>query len=442
MLDRIRQGCSVGFFGFGRSNASLLSSLPLEKCKITVRSDAPISCDLPKEAKVLTGEDATADIDEDILFFSPSVRRDRPPFSVAKEGGCIFSSDAELFFENNERPLFSVTGSDGKSSTAALCEMLLTEGGRSALSVGNMGEAMFEKLAIPCDMYVAELSSFMLTYSSPISKRACLTSLSPNHLDWHKSYEEYKKTKINLLKNAEEFVVSSKNSDIKGAFGIVSMDKSYADLRQTYSAELYLTSEDGYIKRNGERLIEIERIRRREGYNLQNFMMALAMTDGYVGTDNIYRVAGEFSGLKHRCEKFLSRDAVDYYDSSIDTSPARTVATLRALNKRVVIILGGRDKGLDYSEMLPELKKYVTEAVITGENREKIYQQISKTVDCHIKADFSSAVKLGIDLSKRGGALLLSPAAASYDNFKDYAHRGDEFQKIIFKEIENEKNLS
>ncbi len=436
IISRIREGCSVGFFGMGQSNLSLLSTLPLNKCSVTLRSDSAIDMSQVPEGlnieRIFFGDDSCREINEDILIFSPSVRRDRREFLKAKERGVVFSSDAEIFFEENRKPVFAVTGSDGKSTTAELIFRLLREGGNDVTSVGNMGEPMVKELADKSDFYVAELSSFMLTYATPTAERACITNLTPNHLDWHESFEEYKKAKISLLKNSQKYVVSDKFPEFKEAYGIVSTDKSFQELKNNSEAEIYLTAENGHILKNGEPILSMERIRRREKHNLQNLMMAIAMTEGYVTIDAIETVASGFAGLPHRCEFFLSKNGVEYINSSIDTSPARTLSTLTALKKAVVLILGGKSKGLDYGCLAPALKKYAKKVIIVGENSAEIYSSINYP-NAKIFIDFEEAILYGIESVRGVGTLLLSPASSSYDRFKNYAERGESFKEIVLK---------
>ena len=428
MLERIRDGLSVGFFGLGKSNTSLLSILPLDRCEVTIRSDKEIrSADLPKGARVYTGEHAMDDVREDILFLSPSVKRDR----FQNLHGVMLSSDYEMFLNKNKKPIFAVTGSDGKSTTTRLVSLLLRASGQAVSEVGNIGEPMVARLSDKCDMYVAELSSFMLDAAVPRAKMAALTSLTPNHLDWHGSYENYKKTKISLLKSSEKFVISDENADITGAYGIVSMTRSFAKLKRLYPAEIYLTCDGGYIRKNGEKFIALSDILRSESHNIKNLMLAIAMCDGYVGEDEIRSVAQSFQGLPHRCERFLRIGGIDFYDSSIDTSPARTAQTLRSLDRRCVIILGGRGKGLDYGEMKEEIERYAHSALLVGENKHEIYSVIKDVTDCYMADDLQSAVDMGCAMAGDVGLLLLSPASASYDMFKDFEERGRSYQKLV-----------
>ena len=437
LRSEIHSGCRVGFFGIGRSNIALMQNLPLEKCLITLRSDERIDRSaLPQDMRVeriFEGKEAYKSIDEDILFFSPSVKRERQELCEAKRRGVRFSSDAELFFKENARPVLAVTGSDGKSTTATLINLMLNEAGRRSRLIGNIGEPMILGLRSDAECFVTELSSFMLKYLSPRVERACITNITPNHLNWHESFEEYKKTKISLLENSEKFVVSEENACIAGAFGIISDSSTYGELKNKYPAEVYLTSEDGYILKNGERLIVLSDVRRRERHNIRNLMMAIAMTDGYVGTSEIATVARNFGGLSHRCEVVLQRGGVDYIDSSIDSTPARTAQTLRSLDREVIIILGGRGKGLDFCELVPAIKRYARGALIVGENAEEINRAIDGAVPCQVISDFEDAVRRGVLLAKDVGTLLLSPASTSFDQFKNYAERGDKFKEILLK---------
>ena len=141
-----------------------------------------------------------------------------------------------------------------------------------ASEVGNIGEPMVARLNDECDMYVAELSSFMLDAAVPKAKMAVLTSLTPNHIDWHGSFKNYKKTKISLLKVAEKFVISDENADTSGAYGIVSMTRSFDELKRLYRAEVYMSCEGGYLRKNGEKLIAINDVVRSETHNIKNLM--------------------------------------------------------------------------------------------------------------------------------------------------------------------------
>ena len=443
IISLIKKGCKVGFFGLGKSNIALLSALPLEKCEITLRSDKKINeIELQMDIsfqRILCGDDSLKDIDEEIIFFSPSVRRERAELMEARRRGVIFTSDAEMFFEGNRTPIFAVTGSDGKSTTATLIHLLLSEEGKRSELIGNIGRPMINSLGQGSDYLVCELSSFMLRYLRPKSYSACITNITPNHLDWHENLDEYRECKRNVLVNTGRIVLNDENSNLTEADAIVSVKKDYEALRKEIPAKVYVTIENDFLCRNGLPLLPKSEIKRCEIHNIQNLMMAIAMTDGIVGQEAIKRVAKEFSGLGHRCEMVGRISDVECYDSSIDSSVARTLQTLRSLDREVVIILGGKSKGLDYKSLLPDAKKWVRRAIICGENAEEIFHAIGDEIESEIIDDFDMAIKRGIECAKNVGILLLSPASTSYDKFKNYAERGNRFKEILaeIRDIEN-----
>lgn len=430
----------VGFFGIGKSNLALLDSLPLDGAEIVLRSDKRIDKEkLPKKlhtAKIFDGARAFDEMCEDVLFLSPSVRRDRRELLEAVARGIILSSDAELFFESIEKPLFAVTGSDGKSTTATLVSLLLCKRHKTEL-VGNIGQPMLSSLKSDAEYFVAELSSFMLTYSAPKSTRGAVTNITPNHLDWHKSFEEYKNVKLSLLRNAEEAVISFDDDILREyaasteVFGVCAMNTPYSELKGLVGAKVYVTFEKNCVFINGEPIINRDEICRREAHNVKNLLTAIAMTYGMVSISDIRSVAENFRGLHHRCELIKSSLGVDFYNSSIDSTPSRSVQTLRSLGRRCVVILGGRGKGTSYKELCPALREYAECAVITGENADDIYTDIKGVCRTVMVDNFDDAVEFAAELGRSVGCVLLSPASTSYDAFENFEARGERFNFLI-----------
>ncbi len=433
ILDMLRGGCRVGFFGLGKSNSALLSHLPLNGCHITIRSDKNLGDEsLPKGIKIdriLCGDAALDNIDENVIFFSPSVRRERDELQGAKARGVIFSSDAELFFELNKTPVIAITGSDGKSTTATLTHLILNAAGYKSELIGNIGEPMMSKLNCGADYLVCEMSSFMLRYLNPATEAACITNITPNHLDWHSSFEEYRDTKLSLISSTRKSVLID---DFAKADVLVSRDKAYGELMRSGRAVMYITKENEHICKNGQEILPIidSSI---TGHNLTNLMLAIGLTDGLADSVAIGNAINDFTPLPHRCECFLRWNGIDFYDSSVDSTPSRTAATLNSLGRRVVIILGGKSKGLDYSALITLLKIYAEAVILTGENADEIYSAIGEQVGAEIVRDFEAAVKRGAKYAKSIGALLLSPASTSYDRFKSFAERGAFFKEICNK---------
>jgi UDP-N-acetylmuramoylalanine--D-glutamate ligase len=329
-----------------------------------------------------------------------------------------------------------VTGSDGKSTTATLASMLLGQKYKTEL-VGNIGQPMLSSLNSEAEYFVCELSSFMLTYSAPKSMRGAVTNITPNHLDWHKSFEEYKNVKLSLLRNAEEAVISFDDDILREyaasteVFGVCAMNTPYSDLKRLVGAKVYVTFEKNCVFINGEPIINRDEICRREAHDVKNLMTAIAMTYGVVSALDIRSVTKNFKGLPHRCELIASICGVDYYNSSIDSTPSRSVQTLISLDRKCVIILGGRGKVTSYKELYPALCKYAACAVITGENADDIYGDIKGACRTVMVDNFDDAVEFAMELGRSVGCVLLSPASTSYDAFENFEARGERFNFLI-----------
>ncbi len=438
----------VGFFGIGRSNLALMRLIPNDK-EIVIRSEQALSpADLPRSvrgSKIYSCERAFDDFEDDILFLSPSVRRERREFDRARSAGVRFSSDLELFLNFNSSELICITGSDGKSTTTALTSELLSKRGATAL-LGNIGVPFSEAAGKKKPkLSICELSSFQLRYAKIPAKRAAVTNITPNHLNWHEDFEEYKNTKLSLLDSADEPIVFADDEILaeygqkRRLFGVTSFALPYPELRSRFHSELYITIEGGRICKNGEPLISLDKIKRREGHNIKNLMTAIALTDGYTDRAHIEAVAESFSGLSHRCECFAEHSGIKFIDSSIDTSPARSAETLSSLGKNLIIILGGRGKGMGYTPLRDPLANHVKLAVITGENRGEILSDIKGCTETVMIENFEDAVLFAAASACPGDAVLLSPASTSYDAFSSFEKRGEKFKEIILNFIEKQE---
>lgn len=437
---------SVSFIGFGRSNKALFSYLKKRYPHLSfiIRSDTEIK-DEPEGAELRLGRDSLSGLCEDLIFLSPTVRRDRRELSIAKVRGSIISQDAEFFFENTKADCYAISGSDGKSTTATLSALLLKARYGTARAIGNIGIPLTDCLDGNSDAaYAVELSSFQLTEFFPKSKRAALINITPNHLDWHRDFDEYVSSKLNLMKNAGEKVFSfdsdltRKIAENDRAFALFSASYTLQEMKNTITAELYFNISDGFICQNGLRLIPTEDVLKNEIHNLKNLMAALALTYGAWDKESAIEAARTFGGLPHRCELILKCHGLKVYNSSIDSSPERTKSTLASFHEPHVILLGGRSKGLDYSILAKALGKNTRCAVITGENRHEILNAIKGTgLPIYIKSDFEDAVKFALSLSYSIGALLFSPASTSFDSFRNFEERAEVFKEIIFKNIKD-----
>ncbi len=441
-------GC-IGFFGIGKSNIALIKRLP-KGIKIILRSELPVSRNsLPRGLNIVgifEGCKAFSDFSEDILFLSPSVRRERSEFDAARARNIKFMSDLDIFLKENNSEILAVSGSDGKSTTTTLAKELISAKGGARL-LGNIGVPFSSVCGESKKSFsVLELSSFQLRYNKVPSKRAVITNITPNHLNWHRDFKEYAKTKLSLLESAEEKIIFADDPYLseygrgKKLFALTSTAATYNELKAQFDSKLYITKEKGAIAKNGVPIISINEILRKEEHNIKNLMSAIALTYGFSSDARILQTAKTFKGLSHRCEITAEHAGVKFINSSIDTSASRTAATLNSFDKNVVIILGGKAKGTGYKELFTPISDHVKLAVITGENRNEILSDIKGAADTVLIDDFEEAVLYGASVAKSGDILLLSPASTSYDKFTSFEQRGNIFKNIVLSFIKNHKN--
>ena len=432
----------IAFFGIGKSNTGVIDYLLRHGIdfELTIRSDTDVK-QFPRASRIFSGACALCDIDEDIIFLSPSVRRDRPELVAAERCGTLLSSDAEFFFALSKQRIFAVTGSDGKSTTTYLISELLRSAGTYAEPAGNYGVSLTSLLDSECDV-VAELSSFQLMYTAPKSFTSVITNIVPNHLNWHKSLDEYSTAKKNILKNAKR-VVGDYDSVLlrpivceNRPFALISTTLSYEELVRAADSENYLTISSDTVFLNGTPYFSVANAKRKEEYNLKNYMLSAAATLGLASGEDIERTIGSFSGLPHRAELVDVRDGISYINSSIDSSPIRTLKTLSSLNGNVAVIISGIGKRLPIAELAQSLPTLTVGAVFMGEIGRELIEYINENnirYEYKTAEDMTDAVKKAKSFLSGGGTVILSPAATSFDKYKNFEERGLDFKKAVTK---------
>ena len=434
---------SICLLGFGTTNRAILDIISKSDLtrEITVRQNREIS-DTPMGVRIIEPKRAFEDIYEDVVFASPSFRRDRVHFP----DGTILTSDTEIFFSESRDKTFLVSGSDGKSTVTTLTSLLLHPTFPELFTGGNLGLPI-ATASLKSDAFVLELSSFNLMYCTPRSKRAILTNVTPNHLDWHKDLAEYENCKAKLVYSTDEAVIPlscpfneriAKNVD---SFALVSTTHSFQELTERYHTRHAVTLEDGEILIDGDGILSASLLRRKERHNVENLMSAIAMSLGYTSYERIREVAESFAGLEHRCESFTLGD-VEYINSSIDTTPERTRATLQSLDKPVNIILGGRGKGLPLDTLKEPLIRYAKRISVYGEIVGEILKWLENDDDlsaiptANFKT-FREAVDDADANTEQIKTVLLSPAATAYGEFSDFTQRGRTFKDYLVNKHAN-----
>ena len=435
----------ICLFGFGRTNEGLLDYLFPFGFSFSLREDGRAAKTDERISRHLCGDKALSDITEDVILFSPSARRERRELSEARSRGALFSSDAEMFFSNAASPIFSVSGSDGKSTTTELAQRILKTTHTRVFKSGNCGAAMTPSLkSEDGGVHIVELSSFMLEYFTPRSFSAVITSLSENHLDWHGTRENYFRAKRRLFKGA---LHKAAHFDTEAYDHIKDEEPttliSASDTERTLlanGATHTVTLRCGVIYLDGKSVLDTSHLPIKEWYNVRNLMSAIALTAPDCDPEGIFDAVRDFKGLSHRRELVGNALGIDFIDSSIDSSPLRCAVTLTGLARRVTLLLGGRTKRLSFEPMLAPIAKFADAVVTFGEAAEEYAKALSENTEVR-----SAGVKIlclstldeaffeAVRITAPGGCILLSPAATSYDEFKNFEERGDHFKALIRK---------
>lgn len=446
-------GKSCTVLGLGISNLPLIDVLLESGAAVTARDQKPIDLKGPRFAdwqargvRFICGENYLCGIDGDIIFRSPGIRPDLPEISAAVARGARLSSEMELFFEHCPAKLFAITGSDGKTTTTTLVSLLLTEAanaegkGRRVFLGGNIGTPLLPRLSEMRaeDFAVVELSSFQLMTMQKSADYAAVTNITPNHLNWHTDMEEYTAAKRNVFSHGAKTVVLNADSPLTAA--------ELNDQRIAFSStkspsemigKIKIYEEDGVIKVNGKPYLATSDIKLPGRHNVENYMTAIGLTLDYITPEIAKRVATTFGGVEHRIEFVRTVRGVRYYNSSIDSSPSRTIAALRAFSEKPIVICGGRDKHVPFDGLCDELYARAKALVLTGEALPQIEAAMHASARRRddfpiVKApDFKSAVEAAKALAKPGDIVLLSPACTSFDAFKNFEERGKTFKNIV-----------
>ena len=285
------------------------------------------------------------------------------------------------------------------------------------------------------DYAVVELSSFQLMDMTRSPEIAVVTNLAPNHLDVHKDMDEYVDAKKNIFRfqSADSRLVL--NADNAITAGFTGNGRTVFFSRQ---GEGYVDVRSGVICRGGEPVLPIGDILLPGVHNIENYMAAIAAVEGLVSDETVCQVAKNFGGVEHRIELVRIKDGVRFYNDSIASSPSRTIAGLRSFKEKVLLIVGGYDKQIPYDVLGPEICQHVKALFLGGATGPKIADAVKACPEYDEKAlpivdcgDFESAVRAAAAYAKEGDVVLMSPASAAFDQFKNFMVRGEFYKKLV-----------
>jgi UDP-N-acetylmuramoylalanine--D-glutamate ligase len=439
--------------GIGISNMPLIRYLLSKGAQVTA-CDRKSEADLGERAEELrrlgvtlaTGGEYLAPLaDHDLIFLTPGIPKHLPQIQAARERGATFLSEIGLVMEHVKAPVIGITGSAGKTTTTTLVGRILEEAGRKVYVGGNIGRPLIEEVEqIPADAAVVlELSSFQLQLTGTRSPGiSVVTNITPNHLDVHASMEEYIAAKQNIYryqKPGDTVILNYDNELVRGfaadAPGRVVFFSRLEDPGTETCA--FLRDEELIWRYNGQEFptLQVGELQLLGLHNQENALAAMAATYlAGAGMHAVRSVLTTFTGVEHRIEPVRELDGAKWYNDSKATSPAESVACLSTLEAPLVLIAGGSDKGIPFDPMAPLVAQKVKALILTGPTGPKIEEAARRAgYDRTLRyaKDMAEAVQIAWQEAAPGDNVVLSPACASFDAYRNFEERGRHFKGLV-----------
>ena len=448
-LDSL-QDKTVAVIGIGVSNQPLIKLLldrgiAVTACDKKDRESLGIVAEQLEAngCRLRLGEKYLDGLTEDVIFRTPGMRPDLPQLTAAVERGSTLTSEMEVFFEVCPCPKIAVTGSDGKTTTTTIIAELLRRAGKTVHLGGNIGHPLLAETEgmKPEDVAVLELSSFQLMTMTQSPHIAVVTNLAPNHLDVHKDFQEYIDAKENIFthQSAEDIAVFNADNPYTLEEASRAVGRARLFSRQKELEDGVFLRGDAIIARHdgAERQVMTTADIKLPGvHNIENYMAAIAAVDGLVPDEVIRDFAREFGGVEHRIELIRTRNGVRWYNDSIASSPSRTIAGLNSFKEKVILIAGGKDKGISYDALGPVINDHVKLLILCGATAgviRRVTEQAANYDGLEIVdvEDYHQAVALAGSRAQEGDVVILSPASTSFDRFANFMERGRVFKDIV-----------
>ena len=442
----------VAVLGVGVSNEPLLELLLRHGCDVTAcdKSTREQMGELAERleglgAKLKLGPDYLEGLDQDVLFRTPGLMPFDEHLEAAKRRGSLLTSEMEVFLSLCPCKVIAVTGSDGKTTTSTIIAELLKAAGYRVHLGGNIGKPLLCEVPDmrPDDIAVLELSSFQLHSMRCCPDIAVVTNLSPNHLDKHKDFQDYIDAKREILLHQTpecRLILNADDAHTPYYESFAKAQVAHFSDKSPQPAGAYL--QNGVLMRRGggeaRAVLPASEIRLPGEHNVLNFLAAFAATEGLVPDAVCAAVARSFAGVEHRLEIVRTLRGVTYINDSIGSSPTRTIAGLRAMRTKPIVIAGGYDKHLPFDTLGDALCEYAKAVFLTGDTAEKIRaailasdQYAGSGLAVTMEPDFREAVLAAAAAAGEGDTVLFSPACASFDRFKNFAERGRTYKSIV-----------
>lgn len=455
------KGKKVAVIGIGISNLPAIKYLANLGARVSARDKKeklPIKTEELEKLNVecILGDNYLDNLENyDYIFRSPGIK----PFTyeiqkAIESGNTILTSEIEKVIELCPCKVIGITGSDGKTTTTTLISKFLEHAGYKVWVGGNIGTPIFSQLEKikKEDIVVLELSSFQLMTMSNTPNISIITNISPNHLDYHTSYKEYILAKANIFINQgkNDILVLNDDDEYTPNFldyierkGIKSNIRKFS-LKSKLEKGVYLDGENiiSTVNNKKELICKKADIKIVGMHNIANICAAATAVFNLVKINDIKEVVSSFAGVEHRMELVREVNNVKWYNDSIGSSPSRTIAGLKSFDQKVILIAGGYDKKIPYDPLAPYILDKVKHLILVGKTSGKIKSavlkeakeknvEIDKVLDIIEFKTLGECVKYANKIASENDIVVMSPASASFDMYKNFEERGNYFKKLV-----------
>ncbi|MCW5590008.1 MAG: UDP-N-acetylmuramoyl-L-alanine--D-glutamate ligase [Legionellales bacterium] len=371
------------------------------------------------------------------IIISPGLSPNLPELMACHAVGIPIIGDIELFLQITTTPVVAITGTNAKSTVTTLVGKMAEQAGIRVKTGGNLGVPVLDLYEENTELYVLEVSSFQLDSTFSLQALAAtILNISPDHLDRYASFEEYVASKQRIYQQARHVVfnrddsntwITNPNAEV-WSFGESTPQNSTEFGLRTLQDTLYLA-------RGNENLIAVSELPLAGLHNWMNYLAALALGSAIqLPVAAMLKTLREFPGLPHRCQRVAEIDDVVWYNDSKGTNIGATQSALSGLGhiyRKIILIMGGQGKGVDFRDINPTVCRYVTQLILIGEDAQLISAAIDDKIPRHFARSLDEAVNIAAEIAPPHSAVLLSPACASFDMFRNYEHRGEVFCQLV-----------
>ena len=432
------KGKEVVVLGLGISGMEAAKLLQDHGANVTVRDDADNKAPVLQRADALRQRGINVELGNairestgfDFCVLSPGIDPNMPLVRRLRQAGLPTFGELELAYRFCACPIVAITGTNGKTTTTELVNAVLAAGGKRTMPAGNIGTAFSEAVrgSNDLDVMVVEVSSFQLEHITDFRPRVSVhLNLTPDHLDRYKTMEEYEAAKWEIFRNQTPDDVAIVNTNLR----LPPIRAKRVTISAAGNAADYQLL-DGWLVAHGQQVLEQSRTNLIGPHNAENMLAALAVADQYeIPREAAVRALCAYRPLPHRLEKVAEIGGVTFLNDSKATNIDALEKALMAMRAPVVLIAGGKDKGLDFTGLRQLVREKVKAVVLIGQMTEKLFAAWNSATPCTRATTLADAVDKAQALTQSGDVVLLSPGCSSFDMFKSFEDRGDQFRALV-----------